>query len=82
MISKFFDEISQDTSKFVFGVKDTLSCLEMGAVEILIVWESLDINHYELMNSSTGEMVIKNLSSQQVTVTAFSSWPVFKTFTY
>jgi peptide chain release factor subunit 1 len=43
LISKFFDEISQDTGKFVFGIKDTLACLEMGAVEILIVWEDLQV---------------------------------------
>lgn len=42
LISKFFEEISQDTGKFVFSVKDTLACLEMGAVETLIVWEALD----------------------------------------
>lgn len=66
LISKFFDEISQDTGKYVFGVKDTLSCLEMGAVETLIVWESLDVSRYELMNSSTGEIVVKHLNSQQV----------------
>jgi peptide chain release factor subunit 1 len=27
----------------VFGVKDTLTCLDMGAVETLIVWENLDM---------------------------------------
>jgi peptide chain release factor subunit 1 len=26
----------------VFSVKDTLACLEMGAVETLIVWEAFD----------------------------------------
>ena len=40
---RFFDEISQDTGKFVFGVGDTLQCLEMGAVETLIVWENLEV---------------------------------------
>ncbi len=40
---RFFDEISQDTGKFVFGVADTLQCLDMGAVETLIVWENLDV---------------------------------------
>lgn len=44
LISKFFDEISQDTGKFVFGIKDTLACLEMGAVEVLIVWEDLQVS--------------------------------------
>lgn len=46
LISKFFDEISQDTGKFVFGIKDTLACLEMGAVEILIVWEDLQVRGF------------------------------------
>ena len=40
--------------KFVFSVKDTLACLEMGAVDTLIVWESLDMDRYELLNSVTG----------------------------
>ncbi|CDO99928.1 unnamed protein product [Coffea canephora] len=46
LIGKFFEEISQDTGKYVFGVDDTLKALEMGAVETLIVWENLDINRY------------------------------------
>ncbi|KAG9091814.1 Polypeptide release factor (eRF1) in translation termination, partial [Ceratobasidium sp. UAMH 11750] len=43
LIQKYFDEISQDTGKYCFGVDDTLKGLEMGAVETLIVWENLDI---------------------------------------
>jgi len=67
LISSFFDEISQDTSKYVFGVKDTLQCLEMGAVETLIVWENLDMNRFELRNGTSNETVVKMLSSQQET---------------
>ena len=52
LISKFFDEISQDSNKFVFGVKDTLTCLDMGAVETLIVWENLEVNRYEVLKPS------------------------------
>lgn len=37
LIGKYFEEISQDTGKYVFCVDDTLKALEMGAVEILIV---------------------------------------------
>lgn len=65
LIGKFFDEISQDTGKFVFSVKDTLACLEMGAVETLIVWEALDYDRYELLNTGTGKIEIKHLSSEQ-----------------
>eukprot|EP00210_Caulerpa_lentillifera_P003551 g3387.t1 len=65
LISKFFDEISQDTGRFVFGVADTLQCLEMGAVETLIVWENLEINRYTFMNSATNELEVKNLNAEQ-----------------
>ena len=50
---RYFDEISQDTGKFCFGVDDTLKGLEMGAIEILIVWENLDTMRYVLKNHST-----------------------------
>ncbi|CAK0785096.1 Ethylene-responsive transcription factor 13 [Coccomyxa viridis] len=65
LISKFFDEISQDTGKFVFGVGDTLQCLEMGAVETLIVWENLEVSRITFRNSTTSEEVTKELSKEQ-----------------
>lgn len=65
LIGKYFEEISQDTGKYVFGVDDTLKALEMGAVETLIVWENLDMNRYVLKNSATGEVVIKHLNKEQ-----------------
>ena len=43
MSHRYFDEISQDTGKYCFGVDDTLQCLDMGAVETLIVWENLEV---------------------------------------
>uniref|UniRef100_A0A8C9R4F7 Eukaryotic peptide chain release factor subunit 1 n=1 Tax=Scleropages formosus TaxID=113540 RepID=A0A8C9R4F7_SCLFO len=46
-LSVFFI-ISQDTGKYCFGVEDTLKALEMGAVEILIVYENLDTMRYVL----------------------------------
>lgn len=59
LITKFFDEISQDTGKFVFGVSDTLQCLEMGAVETLIVWENLAVSRFTLLNTGTGQLSSK-----------------------
>ncbi|KAK9820569.1 hypothetical protein WJX72_011757 [[Myrmecia] bisecta] len=67
LISKFFDEISQDTGKFVFSVHDTLQCLDMGAVETLIVWENLEVNRYVFMNPTTGATEVKHLSKEQQT---------------
>ena len=57
-IQKYFDEISQDTSKYCFGVEDTLKALELGAVETLIVWENLDITRYVLRNAAGGKLKI------------------------
>jgi peptide chain release factor subunit 1 len=65
LIGKYFEEISQDTGKYVLGVDDTMTALEMGAVETLIVWENLDVRRYELKNSATGETVVKYLNTTQ-----------------
>ncbi|KAI5082756.1 hypothetical protein GOP47_0002499 [Adiantum capillus-veneris] len=67
LIGKYFDEISQDTGKYVFGVDDTLKALEMGAIETLIVWENLDVNRYVLKNAVTAEILIKHLNKEQQT---------------
>ncbi|KMZ64720.1 hypothetical protein ZOSMA_350G00120 [Zostera marina] len=65
LIGKYFEEISQDTGKYVFGVDDTLKALEMGAIETLIVWENLDINRFSMKNSTTGEVVVKHMNKEQ-----------------
>ncbi|KAG6900456.1 Eukaryotic peptide chain release factor subunit 1 [Termitomyces sp. T159_Od127] len=58
LIQKYFDEISQDTSRYCFGIDDTLKALELGAVETLIVWENLDITRYSLRNAAAEEIII------------------------
>jgi len=65
LIGRYFDEISQDTGKYCFGVDDTLKALEMGAVETLIVWENLDIVRYVLKNHQTDEERILFLKPEQ-----------------
>ncbi|KZT51764.1 peptide chain release factor eRF/aRF subunit 1 [Calocera cornea HHB12733] len=65
LIQKYFDEISQDTGKYCFGVDDTLKALEMGAVETLIVWENLDTTRYRLRNAAGEEIVIHARKDQE-----------------
>lgn len=65
LIGRYFDEISQDTGKFCFGVVDSLKALEMGAMEILIVWENLDIMRYILKNHQSDEEVLLHLTPEQ-----------------
>lgn len=62
---RYFDEISQDTGKYCFGVDDTLTCLDMGAVETLIVWENLEVNRHVLINHATNETFVKHLTPEQ-----------------
>ncbi|ELU43829.1 translation release factor [Rhizoctonia solani AG-1 IA] len=64
LIQKYFDEISQDTGKYCFGIDDTLKGLEMGAVETLIVWENLDVTRYVLRNAA-GEEIIVHANKEQ-----------------
>ena len=46
-------------------MKDTLTCLEMGAIEICIVWENLEVNRHVLLNKETGEEHIVYLTPEQ-----------------
>ena len=48
-----------------FGVKDTLAALESGAVEELIVWESLDIARLLLKNKESGVEKVAYLTEKQ-----------------
>ncbi|KAJ2958177.1 hypothetical protein NQZ79_g6164 [Umbelopsis isabellina] len=71
LIQQYFDEISQDTGKFCFGIEDTLKALDLGAVETLIVWESLDLTRYVLRDSEGGEHVIHPNKEQEKDRTIF-----------
>lgn len=67
LICKYFDEIAKDTGQYCFGVDDTLKALESGAVEVLIVWENLDIIRYVLKNPN-GDKDILFLKPEQAKV--------------
>lgn len=65
LIQKYFDEISQDTNKYCFGIDDTLKALDLGAVETLIVWENLDITRHVLRNAAGEEIIIHANKEQE-----------------
>ncbi|KAN0130357.1 Peptide Chain Release Factor eRF1/aRF1 [Lactarius tabidus] len=64
LIQKYFDEISQDSGKYCYGIVDTLKALELGAVETLIVWENLDITRFVLRNAA-GEEIVVHINKEQ-----------------
>mmetsp|Transcript_24405 Transcript_24405/g.44118 ORF Transcript_24405/g.44118 Transcript_24405/m.44118 type:complete len:455 (-) Transcript_24405:1287-2651(-) len=65
LINKYFDEISKDTNLYCFGTGDTLKCLEMGAVEKLIVWEELDTLRLVGRNPNTGDEFVHFVTPKQ-----------------
>jgi len=65
LIQKYFDEISQDTNKYCFGIDDTLKSLELGAVETLIVWENLDTTRHVFRNAAGEEIVVHATKEQE-----------------
>ncbi|KAL8791500.1 MAG: hypothetical protein Q9213_000117 [Squamulea squamosa] len=58
LIGKYFEEISQDSGKCCYGIEDTLKALELGAAEILIVYENLEHTRWVLKNSAGSEVIL------------------------
>jgi peptide chain release factor subunit 1 len=65
LLQQYFEEINRDTGKYCFMTKDTLTALDMGAVETLIVWENLEIDRITVRNQSTDEESHLYLNAQQ-----------------
>ncbi|SJM83360.1 Eukaryotic peptide chain release factor subunit 1 [Zygosaccharomyces bailii] len=65
LLTEYFEEISQDTDKFCYGIDDTLKALELGAVEFLIVYENLETVRYVFKNTE-GEEVLKLAEPDQL----------------
>lgn len=65
LLQKYFEEIAQDTGKYCFMVKDTIKALEMSAIDILIVWDNLELNRIVTKNGSTNQEQVLFLTSKQ-----------------
>ncbi|KAH0562990.1 Eukaryotic peptide chain release factor subunit 1, partial [Trichoglossum hirsutum] len=65
LISRYFDEISQDSGKVCYGIEDTLKALELGAAETLIVFENLDVTRWKLKAISGAEVILHTTKSQE-----------------
>jgi len=65
LITSFLDEVAQDTGKYCFGIKDTITGLEMGAISTLIVWESLDLKRIHIKNPHTDAEQVLYLTPEE-----------------
>lgn len=63
IVQAFMNEIAQDSNKYCFGIADTMSALEMGAVDTLLVWDNLPHQRIGLHNNSTGADYVKIMST-------------------
>ncbi|KAJ2648014.1 translation termination factor eRF1 [Coemansia sp. RSA 1250] len=72
LVTKFFDEIAQDTGKISFGVEETLTALEDGAVEKLLLWENLDIKR-NVYRDAQGNEIVRYLKSEQTQDSSLSA---------
>ncbi|CCE65649.1 hypothetical protein TPHA_0M00740 [Tetrapisispora phaffii CBS 4417] len=57
LLTEYFDEISQDTGKFCYGIDDTLKALDLGACDRLIVFENLDTVRYTYKDAEDQEVI-------------------------
>merc|ERR1712050_187701 len=66
LISKFLEEVAQDTGKYCFGIKETMQGLDAGAVETLILWEGFDMTRVVIRNPHTEISEIKVLTNEEL----------------
>lgn len=67
LISRFFQEIAMDSGKFCSGVDETMKCLEEGAIETLIVFETIEYVRVTLKNKETQKISVIYLKPEQLT---------------
>lgn len=58
LLNQYFDEISQDSGKYCYGIEDTLKALDLGACETVIVYENLNTVRYTLKDSEDNEVIV------------------------
>jgi len=66
MLTRYMAEVAQDTGKYCFGVDHTLRAFDMGAIDILIVWDNLTITRYKVKNPATGDEDYLHLNKEQI----------------
>jgi peptide chain release factor subunit 1 len=57
LLQKFFDEIAKDTFMYCYGVNDTMKCIEMGAMETIILYEDTNIMRYEIYDKNSPDVL-------------------------
>lgn len=65
LVTKFLQEISQDTGMIVFGVDESIQALEAGALETVMLYEDIEVMRYEIKNPFKDETKVHYLNKVQ-----------------
>lgn len=65
LLERFFSELAKDTGLGVYGIKETVKALEMGAIEILLVSENFDWVHGKFLCSSCKNEIEKIVKKEK-----------------
>lgn len=65
IIGKFFDEIALDTGMIVFGVEDTMKAMELRNLEMIMLFEEIEVTRYEIKNPVKDETKVYYLNAIQ-----------------
>jgi len=65
LIQNYFDQISQDTGRYCYGIEETLKALDLGAVEILIVFENLEVTRWTMKDSEGKQQIVITTKDQE-----------------
>ena len=65
IIGKFFDEIAMDTGMIVFGVEDTMKALDLRNLDMIMLFENIEVTRYEIRNPAKDETKIYFLNALQ-----------------
>jgi peptide chain release factor subunit 1 len=65
LLDAYYHEMTMDSGKYCFGIKQTMEALNAGVAEKLIIWEDLDLIMYTLIDSG-GNKIFHYLNSKEV----------------
>ena len=71
LLQSYFDEISRDSGKFVFGIDETIEALDASIIEKLIIWENFSLWRLTVLNNKTKEEFVVYSKNENLVSSVF-----------
>ena len=65
LLQSYFDEITRDSGKYIYGATQTIELLIAGTIEKLILWENFEMVRFTFENIETKKEEIKLLEKEE-----------------